>query len=130
MILTANYNIGKIGLLVRATRFGEVTDPLAFYDTDLNGDGKFANYTLNGVSYKEVNGAVQAPFSARTLIDASVAYNFTDKISLALGVNNITDEYPDLLRKQQLAGEVIYSRRTNQFGTQGRFWNVTFNYKF
>jgi iron complex outermembrane recepter protein len=131
LILSANYNIGKVGLLLRATRFGEVTDPLALYDTDINKDGKFANYRdAAGVAVTEVNGAVQAPFSAKTLIDASVSYNFTDKISLALGVNNITDEYPNLLLKPQTAGEVIYSRRTNQFGTQGRFWNVTFNYKF
>ena len=130
LILSANYKIGKIGLSLRATRFGEVTDPLALYNTDLNGDGKFANYTLNGVSFKEVDGAVQAPFSARTLIDASVSYNFTDKISLSVGVNNLTDEYPDLLLKPQTAGEVIYSRRTNQFGTQGRFWNVSVNYNF
>jgi iron complex outermembrane recepter protein len=130
LILSANYNISKIGLLVRATRFGSVIDPLAFHNVDLNGDGKFANYTTNGVAFKEVDGKVQDPFSAKTLIDASVSYNFTDKISLALGVNNITDEYPDLLLKPQTAGEVIYSRRTNQFGTQGRFWNVTFNYRF
>jgi iron complex outermembrane recepter protein len=130
LILSANYRIGKIGLLLRGTRFGEVTDPLAFYNTDLNGDGKFANYTTAGVAYKEVDGAVQAPFSAKTLIDVSVSYNFTDKISLALGVNNLTDQYPDLLLKPQTGAEVIYSRRTNQFGTQGRFWNLTFNYAF
>ena len=130
LILSANYKIGKVGLLVRATQFGTVKDPLALYDTDLNGDGKFANYTLNGTTFTEVNGAVQAPFSARTLLDVSVSYNFTEKISLSLGVNNLTDEYPDLLLKTQTAGEVVYSRRTNQFGSQGRFWNATFNFAF
>ena len=130
LILSANYRLWKVGFLVRATQFGKVTDPLATYDTDLNGDGKIANYTSGGVAYKEADALVQGPFSAKTLIDLSLSFNFTDKISLALGVNNITDEYPDLLRKPQTAREVVYSRRTNQFGTQGRFWNVTFNYAF
>ena len=130
LILSANYRFGKVGFLVRATQFGKVTDPLATYDTDLNGDGKFANYTVGTSAFKEVDGAVQEPFSAKTLIDLSLSFNFTDKISLALGVNNITDQYPDLLKKPQTAREVVYSRRTNQFGTQGRFWNVTFNYAF
>jgi iron complex outermembrane recepter protein len=130
LILSANYKFGKLGFLVRATQFGKVTDPLATYNIDLNGDGKFANYTVGTVAYKEVDGAVQDAFSAKTLIDLSLSFNFTDKISLALGVNNITDQYPDLLKKAQTANEVVYSRRTNQFGTQGRFWNVTFNYAF
>jgi iron complex outermembrane receptor protein len=132
LILSANYRIGKIGLLVRATNFGEVIDPLATYDIDKNGDGKFANYTdaTTKLVVKEVDGALQDPFAAKTLFDASVSYFFTDKISLSLGVNNITDEYPALLKKPQTAREIIYSRRTNQFGTQGRFWNVTFNYAF
>ena len=132
VILSANYKIGKVGLLLRATQFSKVTDPLAFYNIDVNADGKFANYTdaVTKLAVKEVDGAVQDPFSAKTLIDASLSFNFTDKISLSLGVNNITDQYPDLLKKPQTANEVVYSRRTNQFGTQGRFWNVTFNYAF
>lgn len=131
LIASANYKIGKIGLLLRATNFGKVYDPLATYDIDRNGDGKFANYTdASGTAIKEVDGAVQNGFAAKTLIDASVSYNFTEKFSLSLAVNNIGDVYPDLLLKRQTTNEVVYSRRTNQFGTQGRFWNFTLNYSF
>ena len=131
LIASANYKVGPVGFLIRATNFGKVSDPLATYDIDKNGDGKFANYTdAGGVAVKEVDGAVQESFAAKTLLDLSVSYNFTPKFSLALAVNNVGDVYPDLLKKRQTTNEVVYSRRTNQFGTQGRFWNLTLNYNF
>jgi iron complex outermembrane recepter protein len=132
LIVSANYTIGKVGFLLRVSRFGEVTDPLATYDVDVNKDGKFANYTdaTTKLAVKEVDAALQEPFSAKILTDVSISYNFTKKFVLSVGVNNIGDVYPDLLLKPQTTSEVIYSRRTNQFGTQGRFINASLNYSF
>lgn len=130
-ILSLNYTFKKLGFLFRTTRFGEVTDPLAFHNIDINGDGKFANYKdANGNTIKEVDGKVQDPFSAKFVTDLSLSYNLVKNLSLTVGVNNIMDVYPDLLLKPQTTNEVIYSRRTNQFGTQGRFLHTTVNYRF
>jgi len=69
-------------------------------------------------------------FSSKTLVDLSVTYRLTSKFSLTAGANNVFDIYPDLLQVPQTANEVVFSRRTNQFGTQGRFLNLSVNYKF
>jgi iron complex outermembrane receptor protein len=131
LILSLNYNYKKLGFTLRSTRFGEVTDPLALYDIDKNNDGKFANYKdASGATVVEVNGKVQDPFSAKFITDLSLNYNILKDLSISLGVNNMFDIYPDLLLKPQLVNEVIFSRRTNQFGTQGRFLHTTVNYKF
>ena len=131
LIASANYKIGPVGLILRATNFGKVSDPLATYDVDKNGDGKFANYKdAAGASITEVDGALQETFASKTLIDVSVSYNITPKLLFMVGINNIGDVYPDLLLKRQTTNEVVYSRRTNQFGTQGRFWTMSLNFTF
>ena len=45
-------------------------------------------------------------------------------------VNNAFDVYPDMLYNPAVRGEVIYSRRTNQFGTMGRFVNLSMQYNW
>jgi iron complex outermembrane recepter protein len=131
LILSLNYTFKKLGFLFRTTRFGEVTDPLALHDIDLNGDGKFANYTdAAGVKFTEVNGKVQDAFSPKFITDLSLSYNLIKNLTVTVGVNNVADIYPALLIKPQTVNEVIFSRRTNQFGTQGRFLHTTINYKF
>ena len=130
-ILSANYQVGKLGLLLRATRFGEIVDPLALYDSDKNGDGKIANYKdAAGLAVTEVDALQQDPFSAKFVADVAISYNITEKFGITVGLNNLMDIYPDLLKKAQTAGEVIYSRRTNQWGTQGRFAYVNLNFNF
>lgn len=113
LIASANYEIGAFGILFRASRFGQVVDPLATLTTaDPN----------TGLKYQT--------FGAKTLFDVSVTYRPMKTLGITLGVNNITDVYPDLLVNPQTTNEVIYSRRTNQFGTQGRFINASVNYNF
>ena len=101
-------------------------------DIDVNKDGVIKNYTdaTTKLPVVEVNGALQDPFSAKFITDVSVGYNILKNLNLTVGVNNIADTYPDLLLKRQTAGEVIYSRRTNQFGTQGRYMFATLNLTF
>jgi iron complex outermembrane recepter protein len=131
LILMANYQVGKLDFLIRTTRFGEIYDPLALYDVDKNGDGKIANYKdASGGTIMEVDAAHQGEFSAKFVTDAAISYNITQKLGITLGVNNFMDVYPDLLRKPQTSGEVIFSRRTNQWGTQGRFGFATVHFNF
>jgi len=54
----------------------------------------------------------------------------TENFSVTVGANNLFDVYPDLLREAQVRNEVLYSRRVNQFGTNGRFVNLTLNYNW
>ncbi|NNM15196.1 MAG: TonB-dependent receptor [Bacteroidia bacterium] len=112
IILTGNYRTKSVGLLVRFTQFGEVTDPQAIYE-DSNG-----------------NDQQQDPYSAKIITDLAVTGFLTDMFSISLGINNIFDVYPEMLIDPQTRGEVIYSRRTNQFGTQGRFASLTLTYDF
>ncbi len=113
LIVSANYEIKQFSILFRMSRFGEVTDPLA---------------TLPAADPK--TGFKYQTFSAKTLLDIALTYRPMKNLGIALGVNNLTDVYPDLLVAPQTTNEVIFSRRTNQFGTQGRFINASVNYNF
>lgn len=114
LISSLNYNYKDFGFMFRASTFGKVSDPtatLAVVPTD-----------PNALQYQV--------FSSKTLLDISLTAKVLKELSVTAGVNNLTDVYPDLLQKPQTANEVVYSRRTNQFGTQGRFINLSVNYTF
>lgn len=102
-----DYNIGAFGILVRATNFGEVYEPRVRDD--------------------EGNPQV---LSSKTLLDLALTARIATDLTITLGVNNIADIYPDQLSSAQVRQEVIYSRRVNQFGTSGRFLNLSINYDF
>lgn len=114
LIASANFDIGKFGFMYRMSRFGQVSDPLA---------------TL-AVKPTDPNAITYQVFGAKTLSDITVTFRPIKKLSIIAGINNLTDVYPDLLQVTQTTNEVVFSRRTNQFGTQGRFLNLTLNYKF
>jgi iron complex outermembrane recepter protein len=113
-IASFNYDYKWIGVVFRVSRFGEVHDPLA---------------TL-AVKPTDPNARQYQVFGAKTLYDAAINIYPMKNLTVMLGCNNITDVYPDLLQVPQTTNEVIFSRRTNQFGTQGRFLNASVNYKF
>ncbi|MBL4672375.1 MAG: TonB-dependent receptor [Arenicella sp.] len=108
IIVTADYNVGMFDLLARATNFGEVQDSR---ETD------------------PATGGAQV-FASKTLVDLSATARINDHLDISLGINNVFDEYPDLLITPNVRGEVLYSRRTNQFGTLGRFASFTVNYNW
>ena len=107
IIMTGGYQIGNFDLLARVTNFGEVKDSR---ELDANGNPQV--------------------FSSQTVTDLSVTSNLTEQFSITAAVNNVFDVYPDMLFTPNVRGEVIYSRRTNQFGTMGRFVNLSMNYKW
>ena len=111
---TINLDLGKVAFMYRISRFGQVSDPLA---------------TL-AVRPTDPTAIAYQVFSPRTLSDISISFKPTSKFLVIAGVNNVFDVYPDLLQIPQTTNEVVFSRRTNQFGTQGRFLNLTLNYKF
>jgi iron complex outermembrane recepter protein len=138
----ANYRLPKLGIALRATRFGEV-----------------------GIWSNALNAATQDPadfldetFSAKILTDLSVNYLLIKNLRLTLGATNIFDVYPD---KQQFfrnnaaalegkivhgdtklaplndpfygntgEGRFVYSRNATQFGANGGYFFAALNYTF
>ncbi|MGI9546171.1 MAG: TonB-dependent receptor, partial [Flavobacteriaceae bacterium] len=68
-----------------------------------------------------VDPTVDTTFGGKVITDLTVGYNFTNNLLLVLGANNLFDVYPDLNDPAfQSSGRFLYSRRSVQFGTNGR----------
>lgn len=106
--LTNRYNVGNWNFLLRNVYFGEVSDP------DFQG-------TANEIAYGD-----------KIVTDLSVGFNFSENLTLAVGANNLLDVYPDEVPTASNYGDqFIFSRRTSQFGFNGRyvFGRITLNLK-
>lgn len=111
VIFSANYSIGKLNLGARATYLGAV----AAWEKPA---GRFH---------------IKQEFGAKTLLDASVGFNITQKILLTVGGNNITDQYPDKVLSTLTAynnGQTPFNRNVNQFGFAGAFYYGSLTLKF
>lgn len=111
IILSLNYEIGKLGFVVRANHFGAV----AAWE-------KPANYPH-----------IRQEFEAKTLFDASIRYAILKKLSFTVGGNNITDVYPDKVLTTLSAytfGQAPYNRNVNQFGFNGAYYYTSLTFRF
>jgi iron complex outermembrane recepter protein len=64
----------------------------------------------------------QQEFAAKVITDLSVSYSLINNLRLTLGANNLLDVYPDEnIPANQGTAQFLYSRRSQQFGFQGRF---------
>ena len=122
-ILTTRFKSGKLDLMLNFTRFGAVR----YINPE---DGNPAHWVLN-----EYSGMVESrdqTFAPKWITDLSAKYQFTPRLALDLGGNNILNIYPD--RHQHSAntdhGLFIYSRRVQQFGVRGAFWYGRMNFRF
>ena len=88
--------------------------------------GRF-NAFLRNVYFGKVTEATnvverQQEFGAKIVTDLSLGYSLFDNLRLTVGANNLLDVYPDEnIPENQGAGQFIYSRRSQQFGFQGRY---------
>lgn len=103
IIFSVNYAVGKLSFIARATHLGKVA------------------------AWEKPTGLphIKQEFGAKTLLDASVAFNITHKLQLTVGSNNITNEYPDKVLPTLSAygtGQTPYNRNVNQFGFAGAFY--------
>ncbi|WP_045826254.1 TonB-dependent receptor plug domain-containing protein [Teredinibacter turnerae] len=96
-------------------------------------------------SYTVLDGDSQT-FSAKTLVDLKLSYDFMDNLTFALGGNNIFDVTPDENHVgQSRAGRIVdasgnvvvdtegvffYSRRSAPFGFNGAFFYTNLTYHF
>lgn len=106
--LTNMYKTGNWNFLLRNVYFGEVNDP------DFEG-------SASPVTYGE-----------KIVTDLSIAYTLDDNLTLTVGANNLLDVYPDEVPTASNYGDqFIFSRRTSQFGFNGRyvFGRLTFKLK-
>ncbi len=95
--LTFNYQFNGFTVFLRNVYFGQVQEATNMAD-----------------NFQEFGGKV--------VTDLSVGYKFNDRIGLTVGANNLLDVYPDLnIAANQSDGRFLYSRRSQQFGANGRY---------
>lgn len=87
------------------------------------------NFYLRNTYFGEVEEAtnnidpnIDRIYAGKLITDLSVGYNFSENLRLTVGTNNIFDIYPDEANDAfRSSGRFIYSRRSTQFGTGGRY---------
>lgn len=97
------------------------------------------NFFLRNGYFGEVREAtnendptIDYTFGAKVVTDLTLGYSFTDSATLTIGANNLLDVYPDKNDPAFISeGRFIYSRRSVQFGQNGRyvFGRLTFKIK-
>ena len=107
--LSHNLNISKWNLYLRNTYYGDTTGPDVIRTAQQIGDFQFDSY-----GHQIIRG--------KLITDLSLAYNFTEKATLTLGVNNLFDIYPEKnVKANNNNDQFVYSRATSQFGLNGRY---------
>lgn len=105
--LGLTYRIGKLTLMSRVSRFGEIK-------------------TLD-----PSNPALDESFSPKAIVDASISYRPIYWMNITMGANNIADTYPDKIQNFANTSDnrLIYSRAATQFGFNGGYWytNLAFD---
>lgn len=119
IIFSPSFTSGWFTALARVSYFGEVSEPRLRYNSDID---EWDDNPPGGGEPQVLGG--------KTVVDLSLTAAISDNFSVTLGANNLFDAYPDMLREGQVRSEVIYSRRVNQFGTNGRFLNLSLNYNW
>ena len=91
-----NWSLGRFGATLRATRYGEALDP---------GTTEATDFTLD----------------AKTLVDIEGRFDITDSVQLALGADNVFDEYPDAFPISRNGTSNTPFSNYSPFGRSGRF---------
>lgn len=82
----------------------------------------FRNVYFGSVNEATNNEANAQEFAGKVVTDLSLGYELSDRLSLTVGANNLLDVYPDLnIEANQSGGRFLYSRRSQQFGANGRY---------
>jgi iron complex outermembrane receptor protein len=100
-----NWKLGQWGVTARATRYGKVMTP-------------------------GTTPAFDFPLGAKTLVDLEARFALTPKLSLALGADNVFDQYPETQPPTlNTTGNTPFSNYS-AFGRSGRFVYARANYGF
>ncbi|WP_069677893.1 TonB-dependent receptor [Formosa sp. Hel1_33_131] len=80
------------------------------------------NLFLRNVYFGEVTSTTGQEFASKIVTDLSASYDYNDSVTFTVGANNLLDMYPDKNSEGNTSdGRFIFSRRAQQFGTNGRF---------
>jgi iron complex outermembrane receptor protein len=109
--LGVNWQLERIGATLRATRYGKVLSP----DTSAT----YASTVINDVW-----------LGAKTLIDIEGRFDLTDHIRVALGADNVTDEYPDPNPIEVNGTGTTSFSNYSPFGRSGRYVYGKVAYRF
>jgi iron complex outermembrane receptor protein len=109
IILAANYQNGKAGILVRVTRFGKTS-----------------------AVFNAADSLRDELFSAKVLTDIHLSYSPRSWLTITCGANDIFDVYPDPLKNYQNTsnGILVYSNEAMPFGYNGGYYFVNMSLKF
>lgn len=106
--LSANWSLNDIAVSLRATRYGEVVDASSNPD----------NHEV---------------LAAKWITDLDVSYNVTENVKLAVGANNLFDQYPqDTVSNvgKSTFNQVFPYSGFSAYGTDGRFVYARASYSF
>jgi iron complex outermembrane recepter protein len=108
LALSANWTLNQFGATLRATRYGDALSP------DTATGATFAGVAAGLVPNDIVLGA-------KTLVDLEARYTFAERFKVAIGAENIFDEYPDPNTPAlNTTGTQSFSNYS-PFGRSGRF---------
>lgn len=110
-----NWDLERWGATVRATRYGKVLSP--------DSAATFASVAAGTVPNDITLGA-------KTLVDLEGRFDITDKIRLALGAENLLDEYPDPNTPNANPTGTTSFSNYSPFGRSGRFVYGRMSYRF
>jgi iron complex outermembrane receptor protein len=97
--IATNWTLAQFGATLRATRYGDVLDP-------------------------GTTAALDADLGAKTVVDLEGRVTIADRFKVALGAENLFDEYPDAYEpSRNTTGNTPYSNYA-PFGRSGRFLYV------
>ena len=103
---------------------------------NLKVNNKFNVYLRNSYFGKveeatnNIDTGVDRIYAGKTITDLSLGYKMNENLSITIGANNLLDIYPDKSDAAfQSDGRFLYSRRSVQFGTNGRHMFARLVYK-
>lgn len=116
--LMFNYKVNKFGAMLRFVRFGEVT----YLDPSIN-PANPAAWPMNAFNNNQ-RETLDQTFSAKTVTDLSLSYQFLPQLGLTVGANNLFDVYQDMHQhsNNMSLGRFVYSRRVQQMGFNGAYY--------
>ncbi len=149
LTLAYNYNQNKVKRFVSGTISADqidVAENLApHHRLNVTAGYTLGNFGFNlaGHYYSSWRAQTDYPgqtFGAKVTADAEVSYTFMDHFTLAVGANNIFDEYPDRIKAtaanpiytltNSTADGQVYPRMGGPFGFNGGFWYARLKVKY
>ncbi len=110
-----NWNLDRLGATLRAVRYGEVLSP--------DSAATFATVAAGAQP-------IDIDLGAKTLMDLEGRFDVTDNIRVAIGAENLLDEYPDANTPAANPTGTTSFSNYSPFGRSGRFVYGRVGYRF